>query len=204
MDLIKSKTYLNLAKAYAGECQARVRYEFIEYGARQKGYSQLAELIDKIVYNEFNHARMLYTKIQDASDKEITNIDIASGYPFKQKWDLVENLKLAEEDEKAEIEIYKNYASVAEKEGFPDIAFLFEKLAGIENCHALRFNELYTQLKDGSIYKKQKEVKWKCADCGYEPIGKSAPKVCPVCQAKQGSFMLIFDEIDAQSKPQKA
>ena len=147
---------------------------------------------------------MLYTKIQDASDKEIVNIDIASGYPFKQKWDLVENLKLAEEDEKAEIEIYKNYASVAEKEGFPDIAFLFEKLAGIENCHAMRFNELYTQLKDGSIYKKQKEVKWKCADCGYEPMGKSAPKVCPVCQAKQGSFMLIFDEIDAQSKPQKA
>ena len=34
MKLIESKTYYNLAKAYAGECQAKTRYEFIEYGAR--------------------------------------------------------------------------------------------------------------------------------------------------------------------------
>lgn len=204
MELIKSKTYLNLAKSYAGECQARVRYEFIEYGARQKGYKQLAELIDKIVYNEFNHARMLYTKIQDANDNPIVNIDICAGYPFKQKWDLLENLKFAEQDELAEIEVYKSYAETAKKEGFPDIADLFEKIAGIENCHAMRFNQLYTQLKEGTIYKKPTQVKWKCADCGYEPMGKSAPKICPVCQAKQGSFMLIFDEMDASEKPQKA
>ena len=75
MKLIDSKTYENLARSYAGECQARVRYEFIEYGARNEGYKQLAELIDKVVYNEFNHARMLYTKIQDASEKPIKNIE---------------------------------------------------------------------------------------------------------------------------------
>lgn len=31
MKLCESKTYQNLAKSYAGECQARTRYEFIEY-----------------------------------------------------------------------------------------------------------------------------------------------------------------------------
>ena len=98
MKLIESKTYYNLAKAYAGECQARVRYEFIEYGARNEGYKALAEAIDKIVYNEFNHARMFYTKIQDASDKEIKNIEICGGYPFKEKWNLLDNLRLAAED----------------------------------------------------------------------------------------------------------
>ena len=51
MKLKDSKTYLNLAKAYAGECQARTRYEFIEYGARYNGYGAIAEIIDKIVYN---------------------------------------------------------------------------------------------------------------------------------------------------------
>ena len=107
MKLIDSKTYENLARSYAGECQARVRYEFIEYGARNEGYKQLAELIDKVVYNEFNHARMLYTKIQDASEKPIKNIEVCAGYPFKERWDLMENLKLAAEDEREEFEKIK-------------------------------------------------------------------------------------------------
>ena len=194
MELIKSKTYLNLAKAYAGECQARVRYEFMEYGARQKGYKQMAELIDKVVYNEFNHARMLYTKLQDASDTPIKNIDISSGYPFKQKWNLEEALKFSIEDEKNEIEIYKTYSEVAKKEGFEDIAILFNHLANIENCHAMRFTSLYEQLSNNTMYKKPQPIKWKCADCGYEVTSKSAPKTCPVCQAKQGSFMLNFEK----------
>ncbi len=194
MKLSESQTINNLAKAYAGECQARVRYEFIEYGARNEGYKQLAELIDKIVYNEFNHARMFYTKIQDSSNEIIKNIDICAGYPFKEKWNLVENLRLAIEDEKAEVDLYPKFAEVAESEGFPDIAALFRNTAGVEECHMNRFKELYNQLKNGTIYKKSKAVKWKCADCGYEETGKEAWETCPLCQAKQGSVMLILDE----------
>lgn len=194
MKLLESKTYFNLAKAYAGECQARVRYEFIEYGARKEGYGQLAETIDKIVYNEFNHARMFYTKIQDASDKMIKNIDISSGYPFKEKWNLLENLKLAAEDEKAEVELYPQFALIAEEEGFKEISTLFNNIAQIENCHMMLFKDLYNQLKTGSLYKKSKPVKWKCADCGYEATSKQAWNICPVCQAKQGDVMLILQD----------
>ena len=194
MKLSESETLKNLAKAYAGECQARVRYEFIEYGARNEGYKQLAELIDKIVYNEFNHARMFYTKIQDSSPDVIKNIEICSGYPFKEKWDLIENLHHAIEDEKAEVVLYPKFAEVAESEGFPDIATLFRNTAQVEECHMNRFKELYNQLKNGTIYKKNKAVKWKCADCGYEATAKEAWKTCPLCQAQQGSVMLILDE----------
>ena len=74
MDFKKSKTYTNLAKAFAGECQARVRYEFLEYGARKEGLKALSEVIDKLVYNEFNHARMFYTFLQKECKEEITNI----------------------------------------------------------------------------------------------------------------------------------
>ncbi len=194
MKLIESQTYVNLAKAYAGECQARVRYEFIEYGARKEGYACLAEVIDKIVYNEFNHARMFYTKIQDASDKSIKNIDISAGYPFKQKWNLLENLKLAAEDEKNETELYPEFAKTAKKEGFADIATLFENIAQIENCHKMLFTDLYNQLKNGTLYKKTKPVKWKCSGCGYEATSKKAWEICPVCQAKQGFTMLILSD----------
>lgn len=70
-NLKNSKTYENLARAFAGECQAHVRYMFIEYGARNEGYVALSEIIDKVVYEEFNHARMLYSFLQTADENVI-------------------------------------------------------------------------------------------------------------------------------------
>ena len=195
MKLIESKTIHNLAKAYAGECQAHIRYKFIEYGARMQGLNCLAEIIDKVVFNEFNHARMFYTFIQQASDKTITNIDISSGYPFKEKWDLLENLKLASEDEANEqLRVYPDYAKTAREEGFEEIAKLFEDIIQVESCHKKLFKDLYNQLSTGTLYKKSKPVKWKCADCGYEETLKEAWEVCPLCKAKQGHVMLKLND----------
>lgn len=195
MQLKESKTYENLAKAYAGECQARTRYEFIEYGARKQDYVALAELIDKVVYNEFNHARMLYTFIQEASDKTIKNIDICSGYPFKEKWDLLDNLRLAAEDEKNEAElIYPEYQRQAEEEGFTEIAELFSYLVQVETCHKMMFEELYSQMKNGTMYAKDKEIKWKCGACGYEHTSTEAWEICPLCKAKQGTVLLKLED----------
>ena len=89
MKLKDSQTYNNLARAFVAECSARTRYEFCEYGFRYNGYEAIATLIDKIAYQEFNHARMLYTKLQDGEDKQIDNIDISLGLPFREKWDLL-------------------------------------------------------------------------------------------------------------------
>jgi len=194
MELIKSKTFENLAKSYAGECQARVRYEFIEYGARKQGYKALAEIVDKVVYNEFNHARMFYTFIQEASNTEIKNIDICAGYPFKEKWDLLENLRLAAEDEKHEAElIYPEFARVAESEGFTEIARLYNNIIQVETCHKLLFTQLYNQMKDGTMYSRSEPIKWTCADCGYEATSTDAWEVCPLCKAKKGSVMLHLE-----------
>lgn len=190
MKLIESKTYKNLARAYAGECMAQTRYKFIEYGARKEGFVTLAEVIDTIIYQEFNHARMLYTFIETASDGIIPNIDIAAGYPFKEKWNLQENLKLAAEDEAQEAEIYADFEKTARKEGFEDVAGLFKNLIQVENCHKMLFEDLYNQMHTNTLYKRPQETKWKCSACGYEQVGKSAFKVCPLCQAKQGAVML--------------
>lgn len=190
MKLIDSKTFLNLAKAYAGETQAYTRYKFIEYGARNQGYNAMSEVIDKVVYNEFNHARMLYTYIQKASKKPIENIDISTGYPFKEKWDLQENLRLAAEDEEAEVRIYKDFEKTAREEGFEDVANLFKLIGDVEKCHKMLFEDLYNQLSSGTLYKKDKPTKWKCAGCGYEETSTEAWQICPLCLAKQGFVML--------------
>ncbi len=195
MELINSKTFQNLARAYAGECQARTRYEFIEYGARNEGYTALSEIIDKVVYNEFNHARMFYTELQKATDKPIECIEIHAGYPFKEKWNLLENLKFAQEDEmKESTEIYAEFEQTARDEGFTEIAELYKNIRQVENCHSLMFKDLYEQLKSGALYKKPQPVKWKCGGCGYEETSKEAFKECPVCKASQGVVMLKLND----------
>ena len=146
MKLKDSQTYLNLARAYAAECSARSRYEFCEYGFRYNGYEAIATLIDRIAYQEFNHARMLYMNIQDGEMKQVNNIDVCASLPFKEKWDLLTNLKLLSEDELDEAKAYEEFAKVAHKEGFKEIAHLFEMIREVEIRHAKVFEELYKQI----------------------------------------------------------
>lgn len=195
MELMHSETFTNLARAYAGECQAHVRYKFIEYGARNAGLTAMAELIDTVVYNEFNHARMFYTFLQKASDKPIENVEICGGYPFREKWNLADNLRFAAEDEASEADsIYPAFARTARKEGFTEIAELFENIIQVENCHKMLFSQLHEQLKNGTLYKQAQPTKWKCGGCGYEQTSKEAPQECPICQAKQGVFLLKIED----------
>lgn len=191
MKLIDSKTYLNLAKAFAGESQAYIRYKFIEYGARFNKHENIAQIVDKIIYQEFNHARMFYTKLQSASKETIANIDICTGFPFKEKWDLQENLRLAAEDEHIEgTEIYPAYAEIAREEGFDDIAELFDNIAQIELYHEQIFNRLYEEMKEGTLYSKKSSTLWVCDGCGYIAEGKEAWEKCPVCLAERQAIRL--------------
>ena len=199
MKLIESQTYLNLAKAFSAECQARTRYEFMEYGMRYNGYKTMAEIVDSIAYQEFNHARMFYTHLQKASTKPINNIDISGGFPFKEKWDILDNLKFASDDEHVEAyDIYIPAAETARKEGFADIADLFDMTAKVEIKHEAIFKELYKQMKDGSLYKKKKDVVWVCSGCGHTMVGKECWDTCPLCGAKQGTACLHLDSLIGQ------
>lgn len=195
MQLAKSQTYINLAKSFAAETQARTRYQFMEYGMRNEGYKTMAEIVDKIAYQEFNHARMFYTKIQSASDGIIKNIDISGGFPFREKWTILDNLKFAADDEHSEAALYLEMAKTATDEGFPDIATLFELTSKVETAHEAVFLELYDQMKNGTLYKKEYEVVWKCSGCGHEYTAKEAWKKCPLCMAEQGFVLLHLKSI---------
>lgn len=186
MKLKDSKTFVNLARAYMAECSARTRYEFCEYGFRYNGYEAIATLIDKIAYQEFNHARVLYTKLQDGEMKLIDNIDVCAGFPFKEKWDLETNLSLLCQDELDEAHAYEEFETTAREEGFTEIADLFKMIRDVEVRHARVFEEVYNQFKNKSLYKKAKEVAWICPACGYVSFDKEAWETCPLCQAKQG------------------
>ncbi|MEG1519895.1 MAG: ferritin family protein [Clostridia bacterium] len=195
MQLSKSKTYENLAKSFVGECQARCRYQMMEYGARTQGFVAMADLIKKVQTNEYNHARMFYTNIQKSGTKTIENIEISAGYPFKERWNLLDNLKFAVEDETNESTlIYPSFAKTADEEGFPEIAKLYRDIIQVETCHKKLFQQFYDQMKNGTMYKSDKAVKWKCGDCGYEATSKEAWEICPLCAAKQGFVLLQIQE----------
>ena len=52
MELKDSKTYQNLATAFAGESQARVKYEFYASQAKKDGYEQIAAFFTETSNNE--------------------------------------------------------------------------------------------------------------------------------------------------------
>lgn len=192
MELKNSKTYSNLARAYCGESCARNRYDMLAKLAEKEGYVSLSDAIKTIAHNEFEHARMLFSFIDSADAQIINNIDIHTGFPFKEKLHSLEmNLKLSAEDETLEAEkIYPEFAKIAEQEGFKDIANFFKNLVQIETCHSKFFTILHEQIKNKTIYKRDIAIKWKCKDCGYEATSKQAWDICPVCQAPQGFVML--------------
>ncbi|MBQ3234553.1 MAG: rubrerythrin family protein [Clostridia bacterium] len=192
MELIKSKTYENLKKAYIAECSARTRYEFVEYGQRAAGYEGLAQITDKIAYQEFNHARMLYTYIEDATKGVIDNEQISVTLPFRQKWDVVENLKFTAEDEEDEAKFYQKAVKTAREEGFSEIAALFEMIRKVELKHKKIFNYLYEKMRDKKLFNSDREKEWICSSCGHSIKATTAPEKCPLCLAKRETFCITL------------
>ena len=60
MEFQKSQTFINLARSFAGECQAGMRYQLIARQATKEGFVTLADTIRTIAKNETNHARVFF------------------------------------------------------------------------------------------------------------------------------------------------
>ena len=185
MQFEKTQTYQNLARSFAGECQAGMRYQMIAKLAMQEKLQTLSDAIKSIAKNETVHATQFFNKmIEHAGSKE--NVVLDAGYPF-HAGSLVEGLKFAVKDEKAENDdIYPTFAKIAKEEGFNDVAALYEMIANVEGQHKIIFEYLHKAVKDGTLYKCDSPTLWICSECGYSHVGTEAWKVCPLCKAGQG------------------
>ena len=104
----------------------------------------------------------------------------------------MDNLRLASEDEAKEAEVYTEFANTAREEGFEEIAHLFEMTKNVEDYHRQIFTELFEQMCDNTLYKKEEPVTWVCGDCGYMATGTEPWDECPLCKAKRESVKLIL------------
>ena len=183
-----TQTEKNLLKAFAGESQARNRYTYFSSVAKKAGYEQIAAIFLETAENEREHAKVFF-KYLEGGDAEIT-----ATYPAGKIGDTAENLLAAAEGELLEWgTIYPNFAAVAEKEGFPDIARSFREIAEVEQQHEKRYRKLLENVKGQMVFKKDKVVKWKCRNCGYVYEGKEAPKECPACKHPRAYYELLAE-----------
>ena len=185
MQFEKTETFKNLAKSFAGECQAGMRYQMIAKLAMQEKMKTLADAVRTIAKNETVHATQFFNKIIEKTGSR-DNIDFDAGYPF-HAGTLVEGLKFASNDEKNESEdIYPTFAVTAQKEGFEDVAALYRMIAEVESQHKIIFQYLCEAVKNGTLYKSEKPILWICSECGYMHVAENAWKICPLCKAEQG------------------
>lgn len=186
-----TQTAKNLMQAFAGESQARNRYTYAAEQARKEGYGYIALVFEDTAMNEKAHAKEWMEALQ--KDFEVADlVEFTADFPVALS-DTKGNLKGAAAGEHGEwTEMYPNMADVAEEEGFQAIANKFRRVAEIEKFHENRYNKLLEQLEDGTLLKREKEVFWRCRNCGFIFKGKEAPKKCPVCEEPQGYFEKII------------
>ncbi len=177
MNLKGSKTEKNLLKTFAGESRARNKYNFYGEKARIEGYEYIASVFDETAGNEKAHAREVFRRYLGMVRSTAENLkDSAEGEAF-------ESLKL-----------YKEFERTARQEGFKEIADFYKELAEVEEHHMERFKQIREKLVSGMEFKRNRDVKWQCMNCGYIHVGKEAPNVCPLCKYPRAYFKVLCED----------
>ena len=101
MELKGSRTEKNLLEAFAGESMARNKYTFYASKAKKEGFVQISELFQETAANEKEHAEVWYKLLHNGIGTTAENLlDAAKGENYE--WTAM----------------YKNFAEVADEEGF--------------------------------------------------------------------------------------
>lgn len=158
-----NKTEENLKAAFAGESQARNKYDYFAKVARKEGYHYIAKVFETTALNEQQHAKDEFKLLDGIGDT-------------------ISNLKEAIKGEHYEVtEMYPVFAKEAEQEGKKEAANLFRQIVKVEKEHEERFKKLLDMVVNKTVYKRNKPVIWKCSKCGYIHIGTEPPEKCPSC-----------------------
>jgi rubrerythrin len=162
-NVLGAKTKKNLQAAFAGESQARNKYTFYAQAARKEGYHYIAKIFEETAANEMRHAKDEFKQLYGLGDTKA-------------------NLKAALEGEMYEtVTMYPDFAKEALEEGHKDAARLFNQIAKVEKEHAERYENLLKRVENGTVYKREKSIRWKCSVCGRIHEGTEPPEKCPCC-----------------------
>jgi rubrerythrin len=183
MSIKGTKTEKNLLKSFAGESQARNRYEFFAKVAKNEGYEQISAIFTETSLQEKEHAKRFFKFLEGGM------LEITAAFPAGIIGNTEENLLAAAEGENEEwTDLYPTFAKEAEEEGFKEIATCFKMVAKVEAEHEKRYRTLLKNVKEKKVFEKDEETYWMCRNCGYIHFGKRAPEKCPACLHPQAYF----------------
>lgn len=188
-----SKTIENLAKAFIGESQARNRYTMYSSITKKEGYEKIGEVFQITADNEFEHAEWLFKMINQLKAKEGGNLDEikvdAAAPTILGK--TIDNLKSAIAGEHYEnSSMYPEFAAVADKEGYADVAKRLRSIIVAEQHHEERYKNILKEVAGGTFFKKKEKVQWFCRKCGYVHTGNEPPEKCPLCEHERSFYEL--------------
>jgi len=183
-----TRTEQNLLKAFAGESQARNRYDMFAKQARKEGYQQMAAIFEETALHEQQHAKRFFRFLEGGM------VEITATYPAGKVGTTAENLKAAAEGENEEwTELYPAFARIAKEEGFPKIASAFKVIAQVEAEHERRYLKLLQNISEDKVFVKEGKVWWKCIKCGYVYESAKAMENCPACEHPK-AYMQVLEE----------
>lgn len=183
-----TKTEQNLLKSFAGESQARNRYEFFASVAKKEGYEQIAAIFMETSNQEKEHAKRFF-KFLEGGMTEIT-----ASYPAGIIGTTKENLKAAAEGEHEEwTDLYPHFAEIAKEEGFTEIATAYKMISKVEAEHERRYLKLLQNVSEDTVFMKKGKVWWKCLNCGYVYESVKAMENCPACLHPK-AYMQVREE----------
>lgn len=188
MELKGSQTEKNLLAAFAGESQARNRYTYFASAAKKEGYEQISAFFLETADNEKEHAKLFFNLLKGGE------VEITASYPAGPVGNTSANLKAAADGENLEwTTLYSDFAVIAQKEGFTEIAETFSNVAKVEKFHEERYRSLLKNVLEGKVFKKDIPVKWHCRNCGYVFEEKEVPDQCPVCKHPRAYFEVLTE-----------
>ncbi|MDO5537182.1 MAG: rubrerythrin family protein [Desulfovibrionaceae bacterium] len=178
-----TQTEKNILTAFAGESQARNRYDMFASKAKSEGYVLISSIFTETALQEKEHAKRLF-KFLEGGDAEIT-----AAFPAGRIGSTAENLQASAAGENEEYShMYPAFADKAEEEGFPEIAAVMRAIAIAEEFHERRFLKLLKEVQDGTMFKRDHVTVWRCRNCGCLVRGAEAPEVCPACAHPKAHF----------------
>jgi rubrerythrin len=181
-----TKTEKNLMTAFAGESQARNRYAFFASAARKEGFIQIANIFAETADQEKEHAKRFFGLLEGGE------VEMAGAFPAGGVGTTAQNLKAAADGERHEwTAMYPDFARVAETEGLQGVAMVYRNILVAERQHEKRYRALLANVEQGKVFKKDKPVAWRCANCGYVYQGTDAPGACPACAHPRDYFEVL-------------
>ncbi|AGC50119.1 rubrerythrin family protein [Lawsonia intracellularis] len=183
-----TRTEKNILTAFAGESQARNRYDYFCVTAREEGLMQISEIFAETALQEKAHAKRLFKFLEGGE------VEIQAAYPAGVISTTENNLLAAAHGEHYEsTEMYPQFAQIADQEGFCEIACVMRNIAEAEAYHEKRYLAFAKNLKEGKVFEREVAISWRCLKCGYIHHGKNAPEVCPACGHPKAYFEVLHN-----------